>query len=68
MSDQVYLLNKNEGIDTLHTEHGPEACNRDDVEGRQLIDSRTARALRDGGYIRTCKHCRPFAEEETAAT
>ena len=59
----TFLRNHTDGIDTLHTEHGPERCNRDDIEGRGLIDEDEARQLKAGGLVRICKHCRPLEED-----
>lgn len=63
MAERRFLLNRNDGIDTLHTEHGPEQCNRDDVEGRQVVDENTAMHLKAGGLVRICKHCEPLKED-----
>ena len=57
MNDQPYfVLNQNEGIDTLHR-NPREECNADDVDGRQVIDTSTAESLMAGGHVRRCKHC-----------
>lgn len=64
--EPYYVLNKNEGVDTLHRNPG-ERCNTDDAVGRSTVDPKTAEALEKGGYIRLCKHCYP-AEQETAST
>ena len=53
-----YVLNKNEGIDTLHR-NPREECNLDDAEGRVTIDALTAKAMKAGGHVRLCKHCKP---------
>ena len=58
-----YLVNKTDGIDTLHREHGDERCNRDDMVGREFVDENTAVHLKAGGLVRICKHCRPLEEE-----
>ena len=54
--DSYYVLNRNDGIDTLH-ENPREECNVDDVEGRERIDTRSAEAMKAGGHVRLCKHC-----------
>ena len=64
--EPYYVLNKNEGVDTLHRNPG-ERCNTDDVKGRSTVDPKTAEALEAGGYIRLCKHCYPV-EQEKAST
>lgn len=64
MTDEPrFLLNRNAGIDTLHTEHGPEECNRDQVDGKQIVDENTAMHLHAGGHARLCQHCKPFKED-----
>lgn len=54
----VYVLNRNVGIDTLHR-NPSEVCNTDDAEDRQTIDEATALKLKLGGYARLCEHCYP---------
>ena len=56
MKKHRYVLNVNEGIDTLHCDPG-ERCNTDDAEGRQTLDEATALAKKRGGTDRLCKHC-----------
>ncbi len=51
-----YVLNRNEGIDTLHRNAG-ESCNLDDSQGRQNVDSETADALLEMGEAKRCLHC-----------
>jgi hypothetical protein len=53
-----YVLNVNEGIDTIHRDP-LEQCNNDDAEGRQVIDEQTAIALVEGGTALRCQHCWP---------
>ena len=63
MTESAYfVLNRNEGIDTLHR-NPREECNVDDIEGRETIDETTYNALKAGGE-RLCRHC--HQEEPTA--
>lgn len=52
----IYVLNRNDGIDTLHR-NPREQCNQDDAIGRQTIDAETADALLANGTARPCAHC-----------
>ena len=54
--DPYYVLNVNDGMDTLHRDPR-EVCNVDDAEGRQTIDATTADALLLRGDARQCEHC-----------
>jgi hypothetical protein len=54
--DAYYVLNANEGIDTLHR-NPREECNVDDAEGRETIDAKTYEAMKAGDNARLCKHC-----------
>jgi hypothetical protein len=56
MPEPYFVLNRNEGQDTVHRDPREE-CNVDDVEGRQVIDEATAVALADRGDARRCAHC-----------
>ena len=56
MSEPYYILNVNDGIDTLH-KNPREECNVDDIEGRQVIDEATFLAKKRGGFDRLCLHC-----------
>lgn len=56
MTDPYFVLNRNEGTDTLHR-NPREECNVDDAEGRQTIDAETADALLASGSARPCQHC-----------
>ena len=60
MTDQAhepyFVLNRNEGIDTLH-ENPREECNVDDAEDRTTLDPVTGRALKESGDIHLCGHC-----------
>lgn len=58
MSEDRYVLNRNEGVDTLHRNPG-ESCNTDDAKGRQTIDADTADALLNMGEAVRCQHCYP---------
>ena len=61
MSD-YFVLNRNEGVDTVHR-NPRESCNTDDSEGRETIDGETADALVIRGTARRCGHCYPTPEE-----
>jgi hypothetical protein len=52
----TYVLNVNEGIDTLHANPG-ERCNTDDAEDRETIDESTALALKRSGTKHVCQWC-----------
>ena len=54
--EPYYVLNRNEGIDTLHR-NPREECNVDDAEGRETVDAETADALLALGDTRRCAHC-----------
>jgi hypothetical protein len=56
MIEAYYVLNRNEGVDTLHR-NPREECNVDDVEGRETLDVTTGAALEASGDIRLCQHC-----------
>lgn len=62
MTDAYFVLNRNDGEDTIHRESGDERCNRDDMRGRQTIDAETADALLVNGTARRCQHC--WGDEE----
>lgn len=61
----IFLLNTPEGDEqaVLHTLHGDERCNRDDMKGRQKIDAETADALVSLGEARRCEHCLSTTQE-----
>jgi hypothetical protein len=61
MTEPRYIVNENDGIDTLHRNNS-EKCNVDDAEGAKAVDPLTARALERGGHIRLCGHCYPKDE------
>lgn len=56
MSTDYWVLNRNEGLDTVHR-NPREECNTDDAEGRQTIDARTADEMLTRGAARRCQHC-----------
>jgi hypothetical protein len=59
-----YVLNRNEGIDTLHADP-LEECNVDDAVGVESLDEATALKMKRGGFARLCKHCeRHWPREE----
>ena len=55
-SDPYYVINRNEGTDTLHC-NPREECNVDDADGRTTVDPATGRALELSGDICKCGHC-----------
>lgn len=55
-SEPYYVINRNDGTDTLHR-NPREECNVDDAEGRQTIDPTTGAALEKSGDIHLCGHC-----------
>lgn len=60
MSERRFLLNKNEGLDTLHRAEGlTEQCNTDDARDKSNVDEMTAEALWLRGDAVLCKHCKP---------
>jgi len=61
MSEPYFVLNRNEGVDTIHC-NPREECNTDDADGRQTIDGTTVEALLERGNAVRCKHC--YQEEE----
>ena len=63
VADEPYfVVNRNQGIDTLHDQHSREECNLDDAEDLRKVDSMTAEALLVGGHAVACKHCGPRPE------
>lgn len=56
MSAPYYVLNRNEGRDTVHR-NPREECNVDDAEGRETVDEDTAIAVVAMGHARRCEHC-----------
>lgn len=61
MTEPYYVINRNDGIDTLHRDPREE-CNVDDIEDRTAIDATTGAALEASGDIH-CGHC--MKEEPT---
>jgi hypothetical protein len=58
MNEPHFVLNRNEGVDTIHDPaHLTERCNTDQIEGRQRIDTLTAAAMLDRGEAVHCQHC-----------
>jgi len=56
MTDPYYVLNRNDGEDTLHRDPREE-CNVDDAEDRDTLDPTTGLALERSGDIHLCGHC-----------
>jgi hypothetical protein len=53
-----YILNVNDGIDTLHRKAGlTERCNTDAIEGRMVIQEHEAESKLLAGDAVACKHC-----------
>ena len=58
MTEERYILNVNDGVDTIHRAAGlTESCNTDDVVGKQKIDVQTAASMLDKGQAVRCQHC-----------
>ena len=55
-AEPYYVLNRTDGIDTLHRDP-IEECRVDDSEGRETIDATTALRMKLGGYARLCSCC-----------
>ena len=53
-----FVLNPNDGIDTLHAD-ALEECNLDDSPDKRAVDPDTADRLMRGGLVRRCRHCNP---------
>ena len=51
-----YVLNVEDGIDTIHRNPG-EQCNLDDSPDEEHVPEGTAKALIDGGSAERCGHC-----------
>ena len=62
MSEPLFTLNRNQGVDTLHVEHPHESCNTDDAEDLRQVDAMTAEALLVGKHAIRCGHCDPQPE------
>ena len=56
MSKPSWVLNQNEGVDTIHR-NPLEICNTDDATGRQTVDARTAAQMLKSGQAKACQHC-----------
>jgi hypothetical protein len=56
MTPARYVLNVNDGVDTLHR-NPREECNTDDAKGVEVIDPRSAVALMSKGTVALCQHC-----------
>jgi hypothetical protein len=58
LTEERYILNVNDGVDTIHRAAGlTENCNTDDVVGKKNIDVATAAAMLDKGQAVRCQHC-----------
>ena len=63
VADEPYfVVNRNRGVDTLHSQHAREECNLDDAEDLQKVDPMTAEALLVGRHAVACKACDPRPE------
>jgi hypothetical protein len=58
----TFRLNVNDGVDTIHREHGFEECNLDDAQDVQSVDEATAKAMLARGDAKVCEHCKPLGE------
>jgi len=61
--DLDYIINWNDGTDTIHRNPGFEECNLDDAVERAHVDAKTARAMVSSGHAKVCQHCKPLADE-----
>ena len=60
MNGSYYLVNVNDGDDTIHDpENLDERCNTDDAEGKKRVDTFSAAAMLDRGDAVRCRHCMP---------
>lgn len=60
-----FILNVNDGKDTLHDPHKlTESCNTDDIKGRKVVDEITAESLYARGDAALCQHCKPDVRVE----
>ena len=59
LDEPRYRLNRNRGVDTLHTDRPFEECNVDDALDREWVDAMTAEAMLLRGDAVRCKHCDP---------
>lgn len=57
-----FIVNWNDGIDTIHRNPGLEECNLDDAVERSHIDPRTAAQMIASGHAKACQHCLPLSE------
>ena len=66
MSDADHLLvnypEEAGQLAVIHTRHGDERCNRDDMRGKQIVDPTTVDALLSMGEARYCELCYPKEE------
>ena len=63
MTKPYWVLNRNEGTDTIHR-NPREECNTDDAEGRQTVDTKTAAQLLASGQAVPCQHCMKLADSQ----
>jgi len=57
-----YLLNVNDGVDTIHREHPYEECNTDDAEDAITVDELTAVRMLATDQAKACAHCDPMTD------
>ena len=62
LDEPRFRLNRNRGVDTLHSEDITESCNWDDATDREWVDAMTAEAMLLRGDVVACKHCGPKPE------
>lgn len=64
LKEEQYLLNINDGTDTVHRVRGlTENCNTDDIVGKQRIDRATANAMVAKDQAVWCQYCSKDREE-----
>lgn len=63
-TEERFILNVNDGVDTLHRERGlTESCNTDDIVGRQKVDRATAVSMVARDQAVWCLHCNKERKE-----
>lgn len=64
VGEEKFLLNVNDGLDTIHRLSGlTESCNTDDIVGRQKVDRATAVSMVARDQAVWCLHCNKERKE-----
>jgi hypothetical protein len=66
MDEPRYVLNRNEGGESVLHKNPREECNTDDALDDIRVDTATGAALEMSGDIALCRHCYPPAQEKPA--